>query len=281
MLKPRFTRKIFIPKLFAFLFCVFIVTSQRTTYADSKEDIGEDYRLKGYEEKQKGNFDEALAFYTKAVSLGVNNPAVYNDMGVLYEEAGYDNRAEESYLKAIQNDSHYLPAYSNLGYFYQRHQETEKAYAFFKKRFELSDPSDTWAQKAKEEMVKIHPEYRHVLAQKEAADLEKEIIHRNQEEFYRQMKMASGHFQKGQEYFDRGDFISAIREYNEALSITPKNPQILQAKVTAVKELSKKNMQAHYEKAMAMMAAGNTRSAKNEIQYMLSTIPNDYSAPQN
>ena len=259
----------------SFIF-VLALTSQCLSYAGSKEQLGEEYRLKGFEAKQNGNFDEALSFYTKAISLGINNPSVYNDMGVLYEEAGYDGRAEKYYIKALQSNNNYLPALSNLAFFYQKNGEKEKAYELFKRRFELAAPSDPWGQKAKEELLKIHPEYQQIIVQKEALDFQQEIVRKRQEEFYRKIALAGEHFQRGEKYCGEGNYRTAIKEYDQALSLTPNNPQVLKARKTAILELSKQNMQTQYQKAMEMMTTGNTRSAKDQIQRMLSTIPNEY-----
>ena len=57
----------------------------------------------------------------------MENAVLLNDMGVLYEEIDFYNRAENHYLKAIQLDNKYLPPYINLAYLYQRLGRAEKA----------------------------------------------------------------------------------------------------------------------------------------------------------
>jgi tetratricopeptide (TPR) repeat protein len=261
-------------KFFTLLLFFSQITSYNLSYAGPKEDVAEDYRVKGYEEHQKGNFDEALKFYTKATSLGSLNPSVYNDMGVLYEQMGFDKRAEKFYLQALKVNKDYLPAYSNLAYFYKRLGETQKAAQYFRTRIELGDPNEAWTQKAREELLAISPQYREELIQIEAKKFEAELAQKAREEFEQKIALSAEHYKKGQEHFAAKEYNKAIVEFNESLSITPENPEALRARRQAQMEISKQNMQTHYEKAMSMMEAGNTASAKYELQRMLSTIPN-------
>ena len=115
--------------LLLFISCI---TFHTNVSAGIMEQTAEDYRALGYAEQQKGNINEALAYYTKAATLGVENPALFNDMGVLYEGIDLNSRAKQYYLKAIQSDANYLPAYINLAYLYQRLGRKEKAALYFK-----------------------------------------------------------------------------------------------------------------------------------------------------
>src|SRR3989338_7492967 len=108
----------------AFLFFISSITFHTFVSAGILEDTAEKYRASGYEQQQKGNLNEALANYTKATSMGIENQVIYNDMGVLYENIDMTSRAEHYYLSAIKLDSGYLPAYNNLAYFYQKHGKT-------------------------------------------------------------------------------------------------------------------------------------------------------------
>lgn len=265
--------KHFFPALITLLLFFSQITSNSLSHADPKLDTAEDYRVKGYEEQQKGNFNDALTFYTKAVSLGSQNPSLYNDIGVLYERIGFDSRAEQYYLKALKMSKDYLPAYSNLAYFYKRHKQMDKAVQYLRMRVELGDPKDAWTKKAREELLAISPEYRAEILRIEAKKLEAELAQQAQEEFERKISLANAYFRKGQEYFTAKEYKKAMKEFDECLSITPQNPDALTARRQAQLELSKQNMQASYERAMSMLEAGNTASAKYELQRMLSTLP--------
>src|SRR3989338_10037908 len=104
-------------------------------------------------------------------------------MGVLYEKINMLPRAEKYYLKAIDLDSNYLPAYINLAYLYQRLGKMEKAAEYFKLRYELGNSEEPWAQKAKEELIRINPEYADWVNALEAGELNKKLVAKSREEF--------------------------------------------------------------------------------------------------
>ncbi|MBZ0167541.1 MAG: tetratricopeptide repeat protein, partial [Candidatus Omnitrophica bacterium] len=149
--KPQIVRRFFI--LLSF---ISFVTFQTDVLAAPKQNLYEKYRDLGYQEQQKGNFSDALTYFSKAVSLGNKDPVVFNDMGIIYEQLGYLGKAEQYYGKALTIDPEYLPAYSNIAYLYLNNGFPEKAFPYFKKRHELSTLGDDWGERAKEEMLKIN-----------------------------------------------------------------------------------------------------------------------------
>ena len=257
------------------LIFISLIAFHKNAQALTNEKLTQEYRLKGYNEQQKGNLNEALTYYIKAVGLGLESPIVYNDMGILYEQIGADQRAEQAYLKAVGIDQKYLPVYSNLAYFYLKQGNTKKAYEYFSKRFELSSPSDPWAQKAKEEMFKLNPALGEKLRQDEINLFNKEMAQRRQREFYENVKISQEHYNKGIEYHDQGQFQEAIREFDQALMIVPNNPTVIEARKKTVREISRLNIEMHYDKALELLDSGDSASAKNEIHKILATIPNE------
>src|SRR5262245_31496402 len=91
-----------------------IITFHTDTLAVSKKQLYNQYREQGIAEQQKGNLNEALTHFSKAVSLGSDDPALYNDMGVIYEQMGLLGTAEKYYGMALRKDRSYLPTYSNM-----------------------------------------------------------------------------------------------------------------------------------------------------------------------
>ena len=77
--------------LLIFISCIAFHT---IVFADITQQTAEEYRALGYAEQQEGNLNEALSYYTKAISLGLQNSVILNDMGVLYEEIDLYPRAE-------------------------------------------------------------------------------------------------------------------------------------------------------------------------------------------
>jgi Flp pilus assembly protein TadD len=110
---------------------------------------------KGYEAWQAGNLSEALIFYNSALKIQPKNPDVLNTIGVLYEEFGLSDQAEEKYLAAITLNRKHLPAYSNLGYLYWNRGDLEKAAFYFEKRVYGGNPKDPWTIKARKALNKV------------------------------------------------------------------------------------------------------------------------------
>src|SRR5262245_39278494 len=107
--------------------------------ADEKKITAEEYRDLGFVEQQKGNLPQALTYYIKATELGLDNAAVMNDIGIIYEKADFISKAEVYYLKSVHTDEAYLPALMNLAYLYQGQGKNELAFEYFQKRFEKGD----------------------------------------------------------------------------------------------------------------------------------------------
>jgi len=251
------------------------VTFHNNVSADGMEQTAENYRALGYEEQQKGNINEALAYYTKAATLGANNPVLFNDMGVLYEGIDLNTRAEQYYLKAIQSDAQYLPAYINLAYLYQRLGRREKAARYFKKRYELGDRTDPWAQKAKEELLKLKPEYLGWVKSLEAESLNKHLVAKSRDEFYQRVKRSLEHYEKGEKYFEQRKYEEAMKEYDLALNFTPKNPKVINARKKVILEIAKESVRENSEQAIRRLETGDTVSARHDIQKILTMIPEE------
>ncbi|MCX5681574.1 MAG: tetratricopeptide repeat protein [Candidatus Omnitrophica bacterium] len=131
-------------KIFSFIlvFTLFTCFLQTPLSADGKHESLEEYRAQGLEAQQSGSWDDALAYYQKALSLDQNRADINNDLGIVCERMGKVYEAKNYYLTAISLDKYYLPAYSNLAYFYKRQGDVAQAVYYFKKRIELGDPQD-------------------------------------------------------------------------------------------------------------------------------------------
>jgi len=245
-----------------------------TVQADITEDTISKYRSDGYEAQKKGRLNDAYANYLKAVSLGMEEATLYNDLGIVSEKLGKLADAELYYQKALEIDKGYLPAYINLAYLYQQNGHPEKAFKYFKLRYEMSDPQDPWAEKAKQELLNIHPEYKTWILAMEAKRLNQELAARAQKEFIENVRRSNEHYRVGKKLFAVGAYREAIEEYDHALRLTPNNPRIIKDRRKVILELTKNNVRQHSEQAIKMLNTGDSISARNEIQKMLTNIPN-------
>lgn len=244
-------------------------------FAGIKNKTAEEYRVRGYDEQQKGNFEQALVFYTKSLELVSDNAAAWNDIGVLYEQLGIETKAEAGYLKAIRLNPKYLPPYTNLAYFYQKKGNIAQAVEYFEKRSLQGGPKDPWAEKAKAELLKIDPERQKRIIQEESERLAQELIQKARDEFAVQIARAEGHYQEGLALWDEKDYTAALEEFTAALSLTPQNPKILRAREEVLEDKMKDQIYRQTDQALEMLEEGDFYSARDEFRKVLTLIPSE------
>jgi tetratricopeptide (TPR) repeat protein len=196
-------------------------------------------------------------------------------MGVLYEEIDRYGRAEQYYLRAIELDQRYLPPYVNLAYLYQRLGKTDQAAKYFKLRYEMGHPMDPWAQRAKDELVRMDPRYGAWAAAIEADSLNRELEVKSHREFVQRVEQSQEHYKKGDGFLKDERYREAIEEYDMALRLSPDNPKIINARKKALLETIKRDVREHSRQALMLLDAGDTLSARFEIQQMLKMIPKE------
>ena len=275
MLKHKKHNGISILVHFALLAVISSSTFHSYCYADQKFQAAEENRDLGLIEQKKGNLIQALSHFVKAYELGLESAVVLNDIAIIYDGLGLKTKAESYYQQAISTDENYLPPYMNLAYLYLNYGQDELAFQFFKKRFERSEPKDPWGQKAKDEMLKIHPEYITWVVTQQAKVLDKELVMKAHEAFANRMTQAGSHFERAKQYEANGQFAQAFTEYDRALRLTPDNPKIVEAKRQLKIQRAKEEFEKRSAHVMRMLEAGHTYSAKDEIRNMLATIPNE------
>ena len=74
-----------------------------------------------------GKPQDAIADFTMAISLDPKNPQAYHNRGVTYGGLGQTEQAIRDFSKAIELDPKYASAYVNLGLMYFLHKDFDKA----------------------------------------------------------------------------------------------------------------------------------------------------------
>lgn len=262
-------------RLFTLLLFLSIITFHTTVYAGSKEKLFQQHREAGYAEQRKGNYLEALTYFSKAVSVNGDDPKIHNDMAVIYEKIGMLSKAEEHYTTALNRDSNYLPAYSNIAMMYMTSGYPEKAVPYFKRRIELSQPGDKWGERARVELLKLKPELQEWVVQLEAERLNQQLVEINHKAFIAAVERANEHFRKGNKHVRKNQLQRALQEFDQALQLTPDNPKIMSARIEVIKEMTHKDIRERTDLAIKKLKAGDSRAAKRELQQLLSNFPDE------
>ena len=90
----------------------------------------------GLEYAHKGEYDKAIAIYTKAIELDPEADGYYF-RGRAYEDKGEYDEAIADYTKAIELDPEFWPAYQARGHTYEDKCEYDKTIADYTKLIEL------------------------------------------------------------------------------------------------------------------------------------------------
>ena len=255
------------------LLLISLLTFQSSTFANNTEKTAQDYRAQGYDEQKKGNFDKALALYTKALELGIENEVLYNDIGVIYEQLGDRQQARTSYLKAIQLAPDYLPPYTNLAYLYQTLGDVKNAEKFFRERYVRAPDDDPWKDAVAKELLRINPHFKQDIIRKKVDQLSDELVLQAQEQFTLEVRRAEHHCRAGESFLEKKKYPEAVAEFDRALLLTPGNPKIIRAKQQAyyLQKIAEIKIVVH--DAMERLDAGDINSAREMFQKILSLLP--------
>jgi tetratricopeptide (TPR) repeat protein len=103
--------------------------------------IGEAYKNRGYAYDAKGDFDRAIADFTKAIEINPKDADAYKNRGYAYDAKGDFDRAIADFTKAIEINPKDADAYNNRGSVYETKGDFDRAIADFMKAIEI-DPKD-------------------------------------------------------------------------------------------------------------------------------------------
>ena len=201
-----------------------------TEVSGALSDQARRYREEGLENQRLGNIPAAMALYQKAIALDPSYAVAYNDLGVIYEAAGFPERAKESYFRAIKVDPSYLSSYSNIALFYEEQRDLERAAFYWAKRAELGPIDDPWTQKAANRFKDI----RAVLSNRPVADAREEDVlglikdvATYKSAFTKADKAQSqNHLRKAEKYYKKRKLTAAIKEAYEAKDLDQSSTEV-------------------------------------------------------
>lgn len=183
------------------------------------------YREQAYRMQSSGRLDEALAMYTKALSMDPEYFELYNDLGVIYEMQGELNSAEHMYLKVLEYDKNFLPVYANLGFLYEKKRDIQKAGYYWRKRYELGEEGEYWREVARQHLIELGTmqEILDEIREKDALELSTRMVFEREQSRLKTIEEARMHFQIGVDAFAAGKFDVALREFEIVKKLDPKD----------------------------------------------------------
>lgn len=99
----------------------------------------DNYMALGDKEYSNGNFDKAIEFYTKAISINPNNTKAHNSRGVAYYELKDYQSAVNDYTKVLSIQPNNLGTIINRGVSYSLMKDYVKSSQDAKKACKLGD----------------------------------------------------------------------------------------------------------------------------------------------
>jgi len=87
---------------------------------------------------QLGENQKAKEYFEKAIQINVNYADAHNNLGVIFKELKENQKAKEYFEKAIQINVNYADAYNNLGTIFKELKENQKAKEYFEKAIQIN-----------------------------------------------------------------------------------------------------------------------------------------------
>ena len=175
------------------------------TVPDSQDHVF--YNNLGIDYGEKGEYDLAIKYFTKAIELKPDYALAYNNRGAVYRSKGEHDLAIEDCNEAIRLKHDYAEPYSNRGAAYRNKGDYDRAI----KDYDM-------AIRLKHDFVEAY--YNRGLAYHEKREFDLAIkdynkaIELNPELFH-------PYYNRGNVYLQKGDFDSAIEDYSKAIELNP------------------------------------------------------------
>jgi tetratricopeptide (TPR) repeat protein len=208
---------------------------------------------------QKGQVDEAIEQYQKALSINRNYDIAHNNIGTALLQKGQVDEAINQYQKALEIDPGNAKFHHNLGGVLLQKGEVDEAIGQYQKALEI-DPNDAnshnnlgraFAQKGQmneamtqfQETLKINPDYDiahnnlgNVLLQGGRVD---EAIAHYQKALEINPLYVEAHSNLGIAFTHKGRMDEAMAQFQEVLRLEPNNPAA-QANLTKAQEMAQR-----------------------------------------
>ncbi|MFW6242519.1 MAG: tetratricopeptide repeat protein, partial [Thermodesulfobacteriota bacterium] len=82
--------------------CLLLLALAAPLWGQTEERSSEAWTNEGMEQARRGNLDEALVAYTRALEVNPENAAAFNNRGLVYARKGMYRRAIEDYTRSAE-----------------------------------------------------------------------------------------------------------------------------------------------------------------------------------
>lgn len=190
------------------------------------------YVNRGIAYGKNGEYDEAIADFTKALELEPNNMSAYCNRGLAYLEKGVPDQAIANFTKALELEPNNIFAYRNRGLAYLYKYDPDKAIEDFTKILDEQHHDDAEAAGAY-----LLRGFAYILKRdydKAIADYSKALEFRlNNENAH--LFDAIAHRERGFAYIKNGNFLDAFKDFVEAnFAEANKDDQVPKSKVPEI-----------------------------------------------
>ena len=162
---------------------------------------------------ERGQIDEAIAHYQRAVEIKPNYAEAHLNLGALLAGRGELDAATDHYHKALEFKPDFADAHTNLGNVLARRGQVDEAVAEYRRALDI-DP----------DFVLAHNNFGSLLARRGHRD---EAITHFRRAVEIEPENADAHYNLGNALACRGEFDEALAEYEKALEIQPKKAAAL------------------------------------------------------
>ncbi|MBN1907145.1 MAG: tetratricopeptide repeat protein [Deltaproteobacteria bacterium] len=182
-----------------------------TMNIDTEREDADTYTSKGLYYLKKGQNDDAVAAFNKAIEINPGNIEAYVSRGITYYLQGKNDKAISDFNKAIEINPEFVVAYQNRGHVYSSTGNYEKALSDYSKVISLK-PDDPIIYNMRGILYLKQGKTKNAIA-----DYNKAI------EINPEFTVA--YQNRGYAYYLMGKDYKAISDYNKAIESNPENPK--------------------------------------------------------
>lgn len=213
--------------LYLLLFATIYIFTNNDAWA-YLADQAKEYHLQADKLQSEGKLDEAIEYYQKAIGIDRYFLAAYNGLAICYEKKHLPRQAEEWYLKALEINPEYAPVHYNLGLFYEKYGNIEKAVFHWRQRVRLGHPASPGTIKARAKLKRYAPdklqeeearEFNQTIAEKKEKDALDKVLGRNR--YKTKEDQIQDNYLEGMQRYEEGDYRAAAESFQKMIDALP------------------------------------------------------------